>query len=121
MIVAGDVGGTSTRLGLFEPAHPRPRAVAVHVFATRDFDSLPAMVAAFMAEPSVTGASIDAGSFGVAGPVVGETAQLTNVSWRIDAREMASAFKWSRVCLLNDLQAMACAVPVLTDSEVHTL
>jgi len=85
MIIAGDVGGTSTRLGLFEPLPPRPRTVAVRVYATRDFASLSAMVAAFIADPKVTGAQIHTGSFGVAGPVVGETAQLTNVSWRIDA------------------------------------
>jgi glucokinase len=121
MIIAGDVGGTSTRLGLFDSVPPRPRAVAVRVFATRDFANLSAMVTAFIADPAVTGASIDTGSFGVAGPGVGDTARLTNVNWRIDTGEMAAAFQWKRVRLLNDLQAMAYAVPVLTESEVHTL
>ena len=121
MILAGDVGGTRTRLGLFEPVPPRPRAVAARVFATRDFASLSAMVAAFIAEQSVDGASIDTGSFGVAGPVVGETAQLTNVRWRIDAGEMAATFRWKHVRLLNDLEAMACSVPVLIESELHAL
>jgi glucokinase len=65
--------------------------------------------------------SIDTGSFGVAGPVVGGTAHLTNVGWRIDADEIAVAFQWKRVRLLNDLQAMAYAIPVLAESELHTL
>ena len=59
MILAGDIGGTNTRLGLFDPAPPRPRTVAVRVFATLDFASLSAMIAAFIADPAVTGAAID--------------------------------------------------------------
>jgi len=46
---------------------------------------------------------------------------LTNVKWRIEARPLAVSFGWARVRLLNDLQAMACAVPVLTDAEVHVV
>jgi glucokinase len=57
----------------------------------------------------------------VAGPVVGDSAQLTNVPWRVDAREVAAAFGLGRVHLVNDLEAMAYAVPVLDDSEVQTL
>jgi glucokinase len=91
------------------------------VLSTGDFASLPAMITAFLAESSATGASIEAASFGVAGPVVGDAAKLTNVPWGIDAREIAATFKWSRVRLLNDLQAMACSVPVLSGAEVHVL
>ena len=93
MIIAGDVGGTSTRLGLFDPIFVRPRAVALRVFATRDFADLAAMIATFIADPAVAGASIDTGSFGVAGPMVGEMAQLTNVSWQID---LAASLSQSR-------------------------
>lgn len=126
MILAGDVGGTSARLGLFERGASRPQPVAVHVLSTGDFAGLPAMITAFLAQVSGPGASIDTASidtaaFGVAGPVVGDTAQLTNVPWGIDAREIGATFKWARVRLLNDLQAMACAVPVLTEAEVHVL
>ena len=59
--------------------------------------------------------------FGVAGPVLGQTASLTNVPWRIDAAAVAAAFDIPRVALLNDLQAMAYAVPLLEDVEVHVL
>jgi len=121
MIIAGDVGGTSTRLGLFDPRPARPTPIAVHVFATNQFASLSAMVAAFIERFVPRGESIASGAFGVAGPVVGDAARLTNVSWTIEARPLASMFGWSRVRLLNDLQAMACAVPVLTDAEVRVL
>ena len=121
MILAGDIGGTKTRLGLFDPGAVRPRPLAVRVFVTLDFDDLTTMVAAFLEDDAIRGASIDSACFGVAGPVVGDAAELTNVSWRVDGRRLAATFKWPRVSLLNDLQAMAYCVPVLHAAELHEL
>jgi glucokinase len=121
MLLAGDIGGTKTLLGLFEPASPRPRPIALHSFPTLDFSDLPSMVSAFAARDEVRGAPIDRASFGVAGPVLGNTAELTNVPFRVDAREVARLLSIRNVSLLNDLQAMAYAVPVLHDAEVHVL
>ena len=121
MLLAGDIGGTKTLLGLFERTRPRPRALAIRSFPTLDYDDLTSMIAAFTADDGVRGAAIEAAAFGVAGPVIGDSAELTNVPWRVDARRVASASGIRRVNLLNDLQAMAHAVPVLEDSEVHVL
>lgn len=121
MLLAGDVGGTKTLLGLFERLVPRPRSIARRVFATLEYDDLPAMIAAFAAEAPIPRNSIEAACFGVAGPVLGETAQLTNVPWRVDARHLAETLNIPRVRLLNDVQAMACALPVLAPSELHVL
>ena len=106
-ILAGDIGGTTTRLGLFEAAVPRPRPLVVRSFATLDHAGLGDVLAAFLAECRARGGSvpvrIDAASFGVAGPIVGETARLTNAPWTIDIREIATRlgfktiFHFSRV------------------------
>ena len=121
MILAGDIGGTNTRLGLFEPTRPRPRQRAIHVFATLEFPDLPSMIAAFLAAESIDRATIDRACFGVAGPVLDDAAQLTNVPWRVEGRAVADAFGLKRVRVVNDLVAMAHAVPVLEDAELHTL
>jgi glucokinase len=121
MLLAGDIGGTSTRLGLFDPVTPRPRSLTRRTFATLDFADLPSMIAAFLeAEPAASG-RIDRASFGVAGPVIGDAAELTNVPWKIDARAIAQALGVRRVRVLNDLQAMAYSVPVLEDAELYVL
>lgn len=120
-LLAGDVGGTTTRLGLFEKKPGRPRPVAVREFPTLDFPDLPSMIAAFLRAESLTDVPIAAACFGVAGPVTGDVASLTNVRWRVDGGDVARAFTLSRVCLLNDLEAMAYAVPVLEASEVQVL
>jgi glucokinase len=121
MLLAGDIGGTKTLLGLFDPASVRPRALVIRSFPTLEFDDLTSMIAAFVKDDEVSHASIDAACFGVAGPVIGDAAELTNVPWRVDARRVAAAFSLHRVELLNDLQAMAYAVPVLREAEVHVL
>jgi glucokinase len=120
-LLAADIGGTTTRLGLFEKTPHRPRLVAAREFPTLDFPDLPSMIAVFLRAESRTDVPIASACFGVAGPVTGDTAKLTNIPWRVDAADVARAFGVPHVRLLNDLEAMAYAVPVLEASETHVL
>lgn len=121
MILAGDIGGTKTQLGLFDSVPARPKPIAVRTFGTLDYPDLPSIIAAFLDSDDTRHASISTATFGVAGPVIGESAELTNVPWQVDARQVASRFGMARVRLLNDLQAMAYSIPVLQAAEVHVL
>src|ERR1700682_4099810 len=121
MLLAGDVGGTNTRLGLFDRLPDRPRLIGARVFSTLAYRDLSAIISALASDEAVQGAKVEAACFGVAGPVAGDTAELTNVQWHVDVRQVAKAFDIPRVRLLNDLQAMAHAIPVLRASEVHVL
>jgi glucokinase len=108
MILAGDLGGTKTVLALCEAAPP-PGAPAFtitreHVYLCADYPSLEAILDAFV--PAGARHGVTAACFGVAGPVVGDTAQITNLPWRIDAAAL-SARLGVPVALLNDLQATA--------------
>jgi glucokinase len=121
MLLAGDIGGTKTLLGLFEAESPRPRAVAVRSFVTLEYDDLAAIVTEFTRDRAVASGAVEVACFGVAGPVINGTAELTNVPWRVDAPQIAETFGFHRVDLLNDLQAMAYSLTVLDDSEVCVL
>ena len=120
MLLAGDVGGTKTRLGLFKVIGSRPPQVAAHEYSTHDFPSLAAMIEDFR-EAAGSSSMIDAACFGVAGPVIANVGHLTNVPWRVDGDEIAGRFSIPRVSILNDLEALARSVPVLDRSELHTL
>ena len=120
MLLAGDVGGTKTRLGLFTSESTRPTRVSMRQFTTLDYLGLEPMVTEFLQEAR-SGLTLDAACFGVAGPVRGETARLTNVPWSIDAAAIAATFSIGRVALLNDLETMACSIPVLQPDEVCVL
>jgi glucokinase len=120
MLLAGDVGGTKTLLGVFEPADVRPRAVATHEYPTSAYRSFVDILDRF--ERDIGRAlAVDAVVAGVAGPVVANRAALTNISWHVDAAQISTRLSNTRVELLNDLEAMANSVDVLTGDEVWVL
>ena len=119
MILATDVGGSKTLIGLFEPAAPRPRLVDATAVRTLEFGGLPELIDSYLARHR--GVALDRLSLAVAGPVLNGEATLTNVPWRVRAAEVAAAVGVADVRLLNDLEAMAHAVPVLAAAELHTL
>jgi glucokinase len=120
-VLAGDIGGTTTGLGVFEPGPVRPRMVVERTYLTNDFAGIAEMAAAFLRDASIDPRSIGAACFGAAGPVLNGIAQLTNSPVLVDAAAVGKALGIARVSLLNDLEALAYAVPVLTDADVHVL
>jgi glucokinase len=120
MLLAGDIGGTKTLLGLFERDGERPRPLVVREYATLDFDSLDELTQVFL-EDTRASASLTAVCMGVAGPVTGLVARLTNVPWMADLSTLADRVGADHVHLLNDLEAMAHAVPVLEPDEIAVL
>ena len=120
MIVCGDVGGTKTLLGVFEHATPRPRLIAAESYVTSSYGSFLDILAEFDRAVGRQGA-VDAAAVGVAGPVIGGVSRLTNITWDISASEIAAHLGTTRVELLNDLEAMAASVEVLTADEVAVL
>lgn len=121
MLLAADVGGTKTLLGLFKPEPDRPSRIEAGEFVTLDYDSLVPMIREFLKAEAVDARAIQAAVFGVAGAVRDQVARLTNVPWLVDAAAIAQASGLRRVFLLNDLEAMAYSVSVLAPDELAVL
>jgi len=109
MLLAGDLGGTKTLLGLFREAQPRPIPVTVREFATLDQPGLEAMVDRFLAMPAF-GQQHRGGLGGRGRPIVNQTADLTNVPWQVDGTHLRARLPHAPVRLLNDVEAMGYAV-----------
>jgi glucokinase len=120
MLVAGDVGGTKTLLGLFDEGDRRPAALVTHEYVTTDYPSFTAILDAFTRDLGRTMA-VDAVAIGVAGPVIDGRAALTNIMWDVSEAQVAERLQTPRVRLLNDLEAMANSVDVLAADEVLVL
>ncbi|GIW06437.1 MAG: glucokinase [Dehalococcoidia bacterium] len=118
MLLAGDLGGTKTNLAIIDPAKGPRTPLAEATFASAQFPSLEAMVRQFLADHPV---KLRSASFGVAGPVVAGTATITNLPWVLRESELAAALKLREVRLINDLEAIASAVPHLTNDDVEPL
>jgi glucokinase len=121
MLLAGDIGGTKTLLGLFARAPERPRRIEVGEFITLDYDNLAPMIREFLKANGVDQREIEAASFGVAGAVTDEVARMTNVPWVVDAAAVTQAAGLRLVHVINDLEAMAHSIPVLEPSELAVL
>jgi glucokinase len=121
MLLAGDVGGTKTLLGLFERADGgRPRPVVVRSYASTGYRSFTDILDAFAADVGRPFA-IDAAAAGVAGPVIENRARLTNIPWEVSANDITTRFHTPHAVLLNDLEAMANGAEWLNPDEVVTL
>src|SRR4051794_38437204 len=118
MLIAGDVGGTKTLLALFtSEAGPR-NPIARSEFVSADYPGLEAIVRSFMLQ---TRRPVASACFDVAGPVLHGRAHLTNLPWVLDEEAMQQTLGLQRVVLLNDLKAVAHAVPHLLPNEVHVI
>ncbi len=117
-ILAGDIGGTNTRLGLFREGTERPEPNEIAIFSSKDAPSLEHIIGKFLKGRSV---SVDRACFGVAGPVVAGESNITNLSWHISRERVKKVFGFASVRLVNDLSATALAVPVLKADELFAL
>jgi glucokinase len=120
MLIAGDVGGTKTRLALISPDEGPRKLLAEQDYASQDFPGLTPIVESFMATHA-EGAAVTSACFDVAGPVIDGHAHLTNLPWTLDETGLARDLKLRRVSLLNDLKAIAHAVPHLLPEETAVI
>lgn len=104
MILAGDIGGTKTVLSLLEKMPDGTlNCHQEYTFSSSEFLQFDAVLAAFLP----AGITITAACLGVAGPVVNQCCQTTNLPWVIDAHVLKKQLDTEQVKLLNDLEAMA--------------
>jgi glucokinase len=122
MILAGDIGGTKSLLALFADG-PREPAFELRL-ASAEFADFGSLLGRFLEQASgALGAAprIDAGCFGIAGPVRGEHVRVTNLPWSIDAAPLRSRFGIGRLELINDFAAAAWGVGALSAQDLATL
>jgi glucokinase len=118
LVIGGDIGGTNTRMCLFEARDGALEVRAERTFPSAGYPALDDVVRDFLA---LTGASPELACFGIAGPVAGRTARTTNLAWRIDAGGIERAFGIRRVRLINDLEATGWGIADLGPGDVCEL
>ena len=119
LLLVADVGGTKTDLAVVDPVGGPRAAVAAGRLPSSEYPSLEALLAAFLAQQHVHG--VTHASVAVAGPVSQGAATITNLGWEPTETGLARALGLQRVRLLNDLEAIANAIPELLPEEVQVL
>jgi len=120
MLIAGDIGGTKTDLAIFSNEGGPHAPVAEAKFHSADYPSLQAIVKEFLVKTKI---EVDRACFAVAGPVIDGRVKTTNLPWVIEVASLARELNINlqSVRLINDLEAIARAVPILRPSDVHTI
>jgi glucokinase len=117
-IVAGDIGGTHSRLGLVEATGDTSRLVEERIFPSSDYPGLEPIVADFL---SGTGGGCQRACFAIAGPVAGRRMHTTNLPWQVDADAIEAATGIATVILMNDLEAVGWGIGELSPPDFLVL
>jgi glucokinase len=114
MILAGDIGGTNTRLALIEAKNEELQILFEETFPSRERMSLEAAIEEFLAAHS---GELTRASFGIAGPVRSGRCEATNLPWVVDSKTVAKRLGLKHVGLINDLEANAYGIAVLQSKD----
>ena len=118
MILAGDIGGTQTRLAFFDMKDGRLSPVLEETFPSRAYESLDEIVRQFVYQHKL---SVQRACFGVAGPVRDNRCETTNLAWVVEGRSLAGELDIEAVSLINDLEANAYGVSALESKDFAVL
>lgn len=116
-ILAGDIGGTKTALGLFSSAdlgkaissETLAAPVVSARYSSHEYTGLAPIVAEFLEKNRAVAMDHPVwATFGVAGPVLDNRCETTNLPWIIEGSLLEKTFAWESgsVRLVNDLVAM---------------
>jgi len=130
-LLAGDIGGTKTILrwidsvpGREDRRLPHQEVLAERRYSSREFSDLVPMVRRFFASVVEEGGEEprpEAACFGIAGPVVGNDSELTNLAWSLQGARLERELDVARVRLINDFAAVGYGALALGTDELHVL
>jgi glucokinase len=117
-VLAGDIGGTKTNLGLFLKGQGCPVPKVIETFSSQDAPALEHLIRQFL---EIHPVPITHACFGIAGPVVSGESKTTNLPWRISEDRIKEQFNLKVVKLVNDLVATAMAIPLMNKEDLYSL
>ncbi|MEM6612006.1 MAG: glucokinase, partial [Cyanobacteria bacterium P01_C01_bin.72] len=123
-LLAGDIGGTKTILRLVEVTEVTLtektfKTVKEAQYISANFPDLVPIVQEFLAQDEYIKPQL--ACFAIAGPVVNNTCNLTNLNWVLDTQRLELELEIPKISLLNDFAANSFGILGLKDFDVHTL
>jgi glucokinase len=118
LVLAGDIGGTKTNMGLFSKDKDHPVLEVMETFSSSDAPDLEHIIRKFLHKHP---AAVSGACFGVAGPVIDGKSKTTNLPWDVSQDRIKKHFSFQYVSIINDLTATAMAVPLLNADEFYPL
>ena len=119
MILCGDIGATKTQMGLYRYRDDTLELEHSSAFTSSAYAGLTEIIEAFLAQAPAE--RVEIACFGVAGPVIQDRVEATNLPWQITGHKVAQEKGFARVVLINDLVAMAWGINALGEASLATI
>ena len=116
-ILAGDIGGTNTRLLLSEIDESGRHVLAEKSYLSADYDGLIQVINIFLSENGMQ-APVNAACFAVAGPVEYGVVSVTNLPWVISEEQLGKVLQTDNVKLINDFVAVSYGISELQGDDI---
>lgn len=109
-ILAGDIGGTKTILGLFELQRSVLRSKRIYTYPSEKYRNFELILKEFMKDHHM---DLEGACFGIAGPINHGNCQATNLPWAVNQSVLKRILRIKKVSLINDMEATANGIQVL--------
>src|SRR5690606_14159721 len=114
--MVADIGGTHCRFAACDLAG---RLSHLSVLKTKQYPSLEAAMEHYFQEyPELRPR---AAAIAIANPVTGDEVRMTNTPWTFSTRAVRARFGLDALHIINDFQALAMAVPLLSAADVSSM
>lgn len=117
-ILVGDIGGTKAIFAIVDPAGNLHDLKFIKKYWSNEYDGLESILDDYLDHiPS----KIMSACLAVAGPIDGRQAIITNLPWTINSDKIIKKFDLDSLEIINDLEAIAFAIPTLNSNDVITI
>ncbi|WP_267383613.1 glucokinase [Cyanobacterium sp. uoEpiScrs1] len=131
ILLAGDIGGTKTSLRIVDSKSSNninslPQQITLYekTYPSKKYSALVPMLQEFIQEAtdnSNKSFKVEKACFGIAGPVVNNTSELTNLNWYLDGDLLRQDLSLNKVTLINDYAAIGYGISGLTSDDFYIL
>jgi len=121
VILAGDVGGTNTRLQLSSFNGEKHTSVAKKKYKCAEYKNLTEIINLFLRTHKTKASDITSVCLAIAGPIINDTAKFTNVPWSISKKQLQEDLKIKKIELINDFQAVGYGIETLAEEDLYVL
>lgn len=119
LILAGDIGGTKTYIGLFRKKGILLEMVRCAKLVNAGYSGVEEIISSFLKEGEAP--EVGTSVFGIACPVISNRCRLTNLDWVVDGTEIRKRFGFDKFKLINDLVATAWGVDLLSERDLQIM
>ncbi|WP_269622823.1 glucokinase [Prochlorococcus marinus] len=115
-LLAGDIGGTKTLLGIYK-FDGKLKLIIKEKYLSREWQSFNQILKEFLSKLPNTISSPSIGCIGVAGKVNNGNVKITNLDWDINEKILNESIKTKKILLLNDFSCLVHAIPFLENDQ----